>query len=912
MRQRVLAVWIAAMLLARAAAGDVPPADEDAALAQLLASMEAAIARHDRAAWDGVARPGAASVETAFDDLAREGVTRAVLRARDRVRDTTGAGLIVLADAFVEVSGRARISTWRLDIRLPAGDAPQGRASLTAMERLADVDALYRLALDTTRQFAATNLVVQSVDFELRLPSGQVFVADAGDGTTALVLLGRGAMVFRPSPAPERGQLRIFSGQEALETPFDEAFVRLNPGSMEEQVSHDRFVALPPDPALVARARLRFDAEIVKSFSFDLRDLSAETWSVLPQPGDFIAEVPTRRYGALTYARSMGEAEDVSLFDRSRRKHIAVYASPAKLAARGEDYHEDMLAEVDLREFDVDTSVAPDRDGIEGRARLRLRVQHLVVPVLTLRLAESLTVSAVTSDRFGRLLFLRIRDQASLVVNLPEPLAQGEEIVLTIDYRGRVERTGITEDALSVQDGVQMPRAEDMPIVPPEPHWLLSTRTSWYPQTPVSDYATGVLRVTVPAGYRVVGSGIPAGAEPHAAGAGAQTFRFEAPQPVRYLSIVVSRLQPVEDATLAVEIPLSTVRPAATLQLEAGGQLRVVPPGIPPIGSRNTVRLRVEANRRQDARAAHAATDAAAILRFYAGLMGDVPYDTFTLAVVEARTPGGHSPGYFAVLHQPPPASPFVYRTDPASFHDYPEFFLAHELAHQWWGQAVGWKNYHEQWISEGISQYFAALFARERHGDRIFRSMLRSLRRWTEDARDEGPVSLGYRLGHLRDDSRVFRAVVYNKGALVLHLLRQFIGDEAFLQGLRAFYATHRFSKAGTSDLRAAMSEASGVDLSRFFTRWILEPDLPDLRVSTRELPTALEVEVEQDGPVFDLPLPVRLAYADGVTETVIVRVTGSGDTYRVPLRGRLRRVTLNPDGTLPGRLRTERRQRK
>lgn len=912
MQRRRLIVLLAASLLAGAPVAVAQTPDDDSAVAGVLAAMEAAVATRDRAAWTTLALPDAPGVEAAFDELGREGVTRAVIRERDRTPLERGPGILLVADAFIETGGRARISTWRIDLR--GEPAPDATAvwRLAAMTRLAEVDALYRLRLDVTRQFRATGLVIQSVDFALHLPDGHVFAADTDEGTTALVLLGRATVTFTPGPSAERGQLRIFSGKESLETAVDDAFVRFSPSSRTDHVVSGTLTEVPVDPVLRARARARFDADIGKAFSFDLHDLSAETWSVLPQPGDFLAELATRRFGTLTYARSTSEPEDVSFFDRVRRRNIAVYASPDKLAARGPDYDEDMLAEVDLREFDIDTSFSPEREWIEGRARLRLRAQGVAVPVISLRLAERLTVSSVVSDRFGRLLFLRLRDQASVVVNLPEPLTRGEEITLTVAYRGSVEPTAINQEAVGVQDGGAVQRTDDMPVVPPEPHWLLSTRSSWYPQPSVTDYATGTLHVTVPADFTVVGSGLPGGAGPHPSGPTARTFSFEAPQPVRYLSVVVSRLQRVAESTVAVSIPLRASRPGATLRLDTAGRLQVVPPVAPPIGSRNTVALRVEANRRQDARGVKAARDATDILRFYASLVGDVPYDTFTLAMVEATTPGGHSPGYFAVLNAPPPAAPFVYRSDPANFPDVPEFFLAHELAHQWWGQAVGWKNYHEQWLSEGFAQYFAALFARERHGDRAFRRMLQSFRRWAEDARAEGPISLGYRLGHLRNDGRVFRAVVYNKGALVLHMLRQFIGDEAFLRGLRAFYATHRFGKAGTSDLRAAMSEASGRDLTRFFARWVLEPTLPQLDVEWRDAGEALEIRVTQRGPVFDLPLGVRVAYADGSSEDLVLPVTDAERLYRMPLRGRPRRVSFNPEGSLPGGVASVRRQRR
>ena len=226
---------------------------------------------------------------------------------------------------------------------------------------------------------------------------------------------------------------------------------------------------------------------------------------------------------------------------------------------------------------------------------------------------------------------------------------------------------------------------------------------------------------------------------------------------------------------------------------------------------------------------------AADIAQFYESLLGDSPYSSFTVALVESDLPGGHSPGYFAVLNQPLPTSPLVWRNDPAAFDNYPDFFLAHEIAHQWWGQAVGWRNYHEQWLSEGFAQYFAALYAQHQRGDEVFVGVLRQMRKWGIDASDQGPVSLGYRLGHIHGDGRVFRALVYNKGAAVLHMLRRLVGDEAFFRGLRRFYRDSRFRKVGTDDFRAAMERETGQPLERFFERWIYGSTLPRLKVSYR-----------------------------------------------------------------------------
>jgi aminopeptidase N len=273
-----------------------------------------------------------------------------------------------------------------------------------------------------------------------------------------------------------------------------------------------------------------------------------------------------------------------------------------------------------------------------------------------------------------------------------------------------------------------------------------------------------------------------------------------------------------------------------------------------------------------------------------------MPYDAMALAMVEHDRPGGHSPGYFAVLNNPLPVSTFAFRNDPAMFSNFPEFYAAHELAHQWWGQAVGWKNYHEQWLSEGFAQYFAALYARERRGEQMFRDVLRQFRRWAMDQTDQGAVYLGYRLGHIKGDSRVFRALVYNKGAAVLHMLRRLLGDEAFFKGLRRYYAENRYRKAGTADLQRALEAESGRDLDRFFERWIYESGMPRIRYSSATDGQELVIRFEQIGDTYDVPVTVSVQYAEKTVDEVVI-VADATVEKRLPLTGTLRSVSVNDD---------------
>jgi aminopeptidase N len=288
---------------------------------------------------------------------------------------------------------------------------------------------------------------------------------------------------------------------------------------------------------------------------------------------------------------------------------------------------------------------------------------------------------------------------------------------------------------------------------------------------------------------------------------------------------------------------------------------------------------------------------AADILKFYGSLMSDAPYSSFTLALTESDLPGGHSPAYFAMLNQPLPQSPYGWSNDPVAFQNYPSFFIAHEIAHQWWGQAVGWKNYHEQWISEGFAQYFAALYAERERGPEQLTSVLRQMRKWAVDLSPQGPVYLGYRLGHLRGEGRTFRALVYNKGAMVLHMLRRLMGDQAFFSGLRDFYATWRFDKAGTDDFRVAMEKAGGKPLERFFDRWIYGSGIPVVRYTSTVANGELKLRFEQKGEVYDLPLTVTIGYSDGTTQDVLVTLAEKVVEQTIPLKGAVRSVDVNKD---------------
>jgi len=828
-------------------------------------------------------------------DLFVPGTTRVVVRERDRAElDGTlpGDGYRLVVDFFSESAKSSRIVTARVDVRRAHRSSDDQDWRLVTAERLSTVDGLQRLSVNPAVQFSARNLSIQAEDLRLVLEEGNVFTVEGEEGITGLVLLGRGEMQFAPTPEAERGQVRIFSGSETLAARFEIAFVRLNPNEYESRVTTKSLTAVGVDPRQLRRAQEVFTVEAPKSFSLDLQDLSRDTWYLVPGFGDFLAEVRTRKHGTLTYARSTNEAEDVTLFDRVKHRNIALYASPQKLSSRGRFYDEDELSDYDILHHDIDVTISPDREFIEGRSRMRLRVRAYALTTLTIRLADPLTVTAIGSLEHGRLLHLRVKNQNSIVVNLPTAMPRDSEMTLVVVYSGRLPTQGVDREALQISDQVR----EELPVVSAEANYLLSNRAFWYPQSTVSDYATAALHVTVPDGYGCVASGELAANSPMLLRdstipqGGKRVYNFTAVDPLRYLSLVVSRFIRVATTSASLIDGAGTDGKAPTLT--ADGRRA------PGFRVRDHVSITVDANPRQQSRGREMAPWAADIVRFYAGLIGEAPYPTLELALVENDLPGGHSPAYFAVLNNPLPTSPFVWRNDPASFSGFPEFFVAHELAHQWWGQAVGWKNYHEQWLSEGFAQYFAALYAQKAHGDDAFVDMLRQFRRWALAESDQGPVHLGYRLGHIKGDTRVFRALIYNKGAAVLHMLRRLVGDEAFFNGLRRFYYDKKFDKAGTDDLQKAFEAETGRSFERFFDRWIYGATLPRLRYASSVGEREVTVRFEQLGDVlFDVPVTVTITYSDGRVTDVVVPVTEKEVVQKIPVNAPVRSVQVNKD---------------
>jgi aminopeptidase N len=160
------------------------------------------------------------------------------------------------------------------------------------------------------------------------------------------------------------------------------------------------------------------------------------------------------------------------------------------------------------------------------------------------------------------------------------------------------------------------------------------------------------------------------------------------------------------------------------------------------------------------------------------------------------------------------------------------EVLMAHEIAHQWFGDATSEKSWAHVWLSEGFATYMTNLYMEGTYGTDTLKSRLAADRKIIFDFERKylAPVVdstfKGPMINMLNDNA-------YQKGGWVLHMLRRKIGDAAFWKGIAAYYKQYNGSNANTDDLRVVMEKASGADLKQFFTQWLREAGHPHLKIT-------------------------------------------------------------------------------
>jgi len=274
------------------------------------------------------------------------------------------------------------------------------------------------------------------------------------------------------------------------------------------------------------------------------------------------------------------------------------------------------------------------------------------------------------------------------------------------------------------------------------------------------------------------------------------------------------------------------------------------------------------------------------ILQYFSQTVGAYPYEKLALIVGNTRFGGMENSGAIVFT-----ASLF---TNKDSAQPSPPFdisntlsVVAHEIAHQWFGDSVTESTWSDLWLSEGFATYFAGLFIQKSQGELAFQGYMKRAADAVFEYEHKSKTPIFDR--ETEDLNRLLNPNNYQKGAWVLHMLRSRLGDEDFFKGVRAYYESHKNGNATSEDLRSALEKASGKDLSNFFRRWIYESGHPvyKLRAQWNSQPQILTINLDQlqSGDPFLDPVPITIQSASGNVELVL-NPQGKLTTKKVPLK--------------------------
>lgn len=227
------------------------------------------------------------------------------------------------------------------------------------------------------------------------------------------------------------------------------------------------------------------------------------------------------------------------------------------------------------------------------------------------------------------------------------------------------------------------------------------------------------------------------------------------------------------------------------------------------------------------------------------------------------------------------------------------DFLVAHELAHQWWGNLVTARTWSDFWLHEGMVTFMVAAFKERFWGrDEYEREMVMARQRYENALMNGQGRPLVWTKWKAAEE--MSGPVTYSRGALVLHLLRRQLGESAFWNGIRDFTRTHAGGSVDSNDLRVALEKASGQDLRTFFAQWVTG-EVPSLFATHRTVPNGVEINIEQrqaSAWTFPLELAVQTA-TQRITRRV--QVTKKNETFRVAVSEPVVSVVVDAKGDLP-----------
>jgi hypothetical protein len=545
--------------------------------------------------------------------------------------------------------------------------------------------------------------------------------------------------------------------------------------------------------------------------------------------------------------------------------------------ARGMVSYSDLFDLVDTEHYKMEVDLRTPKKGMGLRAGIKMLSRFDGVRAIPFSVGESLgqfqdqrlkKQMRVKAARVGstKIDFVQEDWEGGLTVFLPAAANKGQAIDLELEMEGDFLR-----QSPNIQD-ISYPRSN----------------TAWYPRHGYLDRSTFELIYTHGKNHKVGSVGTRYAEAPSPEGNDTVVTRYRMTHPV---ALVTFALGPWE-------------RHAETIKWDAGGAKDIPLEFNSMPGTHLAIKedfILAELNNS---------------VRYFHALFGAYPYDTYSATF----HPYGFGQGFPSMLMIP--------ATDSANKRTYS--FVAHETAHQWWGNIVSWRSYRDQWLSEGFAEYSGVLYTAVRESPKASRSLVNDMRDSlklpprTETGvgpgrlNDVGPLILGHRLNTTKTFG-AYQTLIYNKGGLVLRMLHFLLSDpaagtdKAFYDMMKDFVERHRNSAASTDDFRKVANEhfarsALGQkyklkDLNWFFRQWIYNTELPTYRMeySMQDQPDGSVLvtgNILQEGvpETFFMPLPVVFTFGSDRFATGTVHAYGPKTPFQIKLPSRPAKAELDP----------------
>ncbi len=229
------------------------------------------------------------------------------------------------------------------------------------------------------------------------------------------------------------------------------------------------------------------------------------------------------------------------------------------------------------------------------------------------------------------------------------------------------------------------------------------------------------------------------------------------------------------------------------------------------------------------------------------------------------------------------------------------ESVIAHELFHQWFGDLVTAESWSNLTVNESFANYSEYLWFEYKYGkDKADEHRLEEMNGYLQSG-SESKDLVRY---HYADKEQMFDAVSYNKGGTILHMLRNYVGDSAFFKGLNLYLTTNKFKPGEAAQLRLAIEEISGKDLSWFFDQWYYGSGHPKLSIDYNyDQPGIAKViitQTQKSGKVFRLPIAIDVYAASGTKTRYNVWMNTAKDSFSFPVKEKPELIDVDADKIL------------